>query len=115
MDRSLAVTLDGLYSLLDRLRKDGADIISVDKRGDKYLVVSQGREDARQKELMADYERLRRMERRINTYPDLRKAVRAAMEHEDGLMERSLIRHLESSRERCQRSLPGEEPRRGQP
>ena len=44
MERSLAVTLDGLYSLLERLRKDGADIISVDKRGDKYLVVSQGRE-----------------------------------------------------------------------
>lgn len=49
-----------------------------------------------------DYQRLLRMEKRINVYPELREAVRAAMEHEDKKVEVSVAHHNESLKENSQ-------------
>ena len=91
-------TLDGLYGLLGQLIEERADIISVSKCYDgSYDVNSRASSEA--SVIKADYERLRLMEKRINVYPDLRKAVRAAMEHDDRLIENYLNRFHEALQE----------------
>lgn len=55
---------------------------------------------AGQKDRERDYLRLKEMEKRINTYPDLRKAVRAAIEHEDKKIDLYLSLHVKRAQDR---------------
>ncbi len=58
----------------------------------------------RLKRMEEDHRRLREMERRIKVYPDLYKAVRAAVEHEDGIIDPCLQRHVRCAQESQRRS-----------
>ncbi len=105
-------TLDGLYGLLGQLIEERADIISVSKCYDgSYDVNSRASSEA--SVIKADYERLRLMEKRINVYPDLRKAVRAAMEHEDNLINLCLNRHEKFLKENALQSRQSQDSHRG--
>lgn len=93
---------------VDKLLSEGSKILEITKSKDEFLVkceastVSQRRIE--QQIDMSDYERLKRMEKRINIYPDLRKAVRAAMEHEDNKIDLYLSRYEKGLQENAQQS-----------
>lgn len=97
-----------LNNEVDKLLSEGSKVLEITKSKDEYLVkceaspVSQKRIE--QQMDMSDYERLKRMEKRINVYPDLRRAVRAAMEHDDRSIDDHLNRFREALQETRQRS-----------
>lgn len=113
--RTEAKTREQLYSVLEELKAEKADIISVDKYAGRYVVKSQSLEDAERDAYKEDYKRLRRMEKRINTYPDLKEAVRAAMEHEDNKIDFYLNRHSEALKGSSPQSPPEQDSHHGLP
>jgi thiamine monophosphate kinase len=114
MKRITLSSLDELYSRMGSLEAEKADIISVKKEYGRYTIAYRSMAESEQDEILADYERLLRMEKRINTYPDLRRAVRAAMEHEDGLINIFLARHNGSLQGNSRQSHSAQDGHHGQ-
>lgn len=108
MDDDVEVIKAGYYFLnekISKLLREGSKVLDVtyDENGKQYLIkaqlVPESQRRNKEEAWKSDYERLKRMEKRINTYPDLRKAVRAAMEHDDRLIENYLNRFHEALQE----------------
>lgn len=105
MDEDVKVIEAGYYFLNDKiseLLREGSKVLEVtyDENEKSYMIKAQLVPESKRREKeeawKIDYERLKRMEKRINIYPDLRKAVRAAMEHDDRLIENYLNRFREA-------------------
>lgn len=91
-----------------KLLSEGSKVLGITKSKDGYLVKCEAspaslRRIEHQMDVN-DYERLKRMEKRINTYPDLCKAVRAAIEHDDKKIDLYLNRHEKSLQENAQQT-----------
>ena len=96
-----------LNDKIAKLLREGSKVLEVtyDEHEKQYLVKSRLAAESQKREKeeawKSDYERLKRMEKRINVFPDLRKAVRAAMEHDD----RSIGNYINRFREALQESI----------
>lgn len=111
MARTTANSLEELYAMLRKLEAAHSEIVSVKKDNcGGYIVRSLTSGEAAENKIQADYDRLRRMERRINVYPDLRAAVRAAVEHNDGAIDRYLARFRQALQGTRQHSRQAQEP-----
>lgn len=93
MKRIEVKTREELFFTLKQLEEEQADIISVEKYAGKYIIKSRTQEDAERDTMKEDYERLLYMEKRIKVYPELLRAVRAAINHDDVEVDNRLIRH----------------------
>lgn len=108
MEENVKVIEAGYYFLNDKistLLREGSKVLDVTYNENKksYLIKAQLVPESQRREKeeawKSDYDRLKFMERRINTYPDLRMAVRAAMEHDDRQIENYLNRFREALQE----------------
>lgn len=109
----VGIIKSGYYFLngkISKLLREGSKVLDVtyDENEKTYLIKAQFSPESlrreKEDEWKSDYERLKRMEKRIKTYPDLHKAVRAAMKREDNKIDLYLNQHERSSQENAQQS-----------
>ena len=106
------VPAGNLSSKIEALQTSGARILSVSVgRYGKYVIDYATPDDERYSEL----QRLRFLEHRIKVYPELYRAVKAAIEYDNYGVERHVKAHLEAVGGNSQQSRPEQEPRHDKP